>query len=33
VIFLKEGEISFDGTFEDAQKTRDFEKVFRSNLV
>ncbi len=33
VLFLKEGEISFDGTFEDAQKTRDFEKVFRSNLV
>jgi ABC-type bacteriocin/lantibiotic exporter with double-glycine peptidase domain len=33
VLILKEGEITFDGTFENAQKTRDFEKVFRSNLV
>jgi ABC-type bacteriocin/lantibiotic exporter with double-glycine peptidase domain len=33
VLILKEGEIAFDGTFEAAQKTKDFEKVFRSNLV
>lgn len=33
VLILKEGEIIFDGTFENAQTTKDFEKVFRSNLV
>jgi len=33
VLILKDGEINFDGTFEEAQKTKDFERVFRSNLV
>lgn len=33
VIMLKEGEIIFEGSFEDVQRTKDFEKVFRSNLV
>jgi ABC-type bacteriocin/lantibiotic exporter with double-glycine peptidase domain len=33
VLILKEGEVAFDGNFEAAQKTKDFEKVFRSNLV
>ncbi|MFN0035664.1 MAG: peptidase domain-containing ABC transporter [Saprospiraceae bacterium] len=33
VLILKAGEIVFDGSFEAAQKTKDFEKVFRSNLV
>jgi ABC-type bacteriocin/lantibiotic exporter with double-glycine peptidase domain len=33
VIMLKEGEIIFDGSFEEVQRTKDFEKVFRSNLV
>jgi len=33
VLILKEGEIEFDGTFEQAQKSKDFERVFRANLV
>jgi len=33
VLIMKEGEIIFDGPFEAAQKTKDFDKVFRSNLV
>ncbi|MCC7467127.1 MAG: ATP-binding cassette domain-containing protein [Saprospiraceae bacterium] len=33
VIMLKEGEIIFEGSFEEVQRTKDFEKVFRSNLV
>lgn len=33
VMILKEGEVAFDGTFEEAHRGKDFEKVFRSNLV
>ncbi|MBN8677558.1 MAG: ATP-binding cassette domain-containing protein [Chitinophagales bacterium] len=33
VVLLKEGEIIFDGSFEAAQQTKDFTKVFRSNLI
>jgi ABC-type Na+ transport system ATPase subunit NatA len=33
VLILKEGEIVLDGSFEEAQKSKDFERVFRSNLV
>ncbi len=33
VLIMKDGGIIFDGTFEAAQQTKDFEKVFRSNLV
>jgi ABC-type bacteriocin/lantibiotic exporters, contain an N-terminal double-glycine peptidase domain len=33
VLLMKDGEIIFDGSFEEAQKTKDFERVFRSNLV
>ncbi len=33
VLILKEGEIALDGSFEAAQKSKDFERVFRSNLV
>lgn len=33
VLLLKEGEIIFDGNFETAQQTKDFTKVFRSNLI
>ncbi|HLP94494.1 MAG TPA: ATP-binding cassette domain-containing protein [Saprospiraceae bacterium] len=33
VLILKEGEIIFDGSFEAAQQTKDFTKVFRSNLI
>ena len=33
VLILKEGEIVLDGSFEEAQKSKDFDRVFRSNLV
>jgi len=33
VLIMNDGEISFDGSFEEAQKTKDFDRVFRSNLV
>jgi ABC-type cobalamin/Fe3+-siderophores transport system ATPase subunit len=33
VLLMKDGEIIFDGSFEEVQKTKDFERVFRSNLV
>lgn len=33
VLIMNEGEISFDGSFEEAQKNKDFLRVFRSNLV
>ena len=33
VLILKEGEIVLDGTFEEVQKSKDFDRVFRANLV
>lgn len=33
VLILKEGEVVLDGSFEEAQKSKDFDRVFRSNLV
>ncbi len=33
VLIMKEGQIVLDGGFEEAQKSKDFERVFRSNLV
>lgn len=33
VLILKEGEIIQEGSFETIQKSKDFERVFRSNLV
>lgn len=33
VLIMKEGEIVLDGPFEQAQSSKDFERVFRSNLV
>lgn len=33
VLLMKDGEIIFDGSFEEAQKTEDFDRVFRSNLL
>jgi ABC-type bacteriocin/lantibiotic exporter with double-glycine peptidase domain len=33
VLIMKEGEVIFDGPFEAAQQSKDFERVFRSNLV
>lgn len=33
VLILKDGEIILEGTFEEIQKSKDFDKVFRSNLV
>lgn len=33
VLILKDGEITLEGSFEVVQKSKDFERVFRSNLV
>lgn len=33
VLILKSGEIIFDGSFEEALQSKEYEKVFRSNLV
>lgn len=33
VLILKSGEITFEGTFEEAVRSKEYEKVFRSNLI
>jgi ABC-type bacteriocin/lantibiotic exporter with double-glycine peptidase domain len=33
VLIMKQGEVIFDGPFEAAQQTKDFDRVFRTNLV